>query len=156
MTARDKGARAGSALGPMPVFWDGSPTRRDSASAAGTHSACVQPRSSGQGSLLASTGVLVPLTFPSSPSERLSRARQGRFHADGLFLPVAVATALGASRSEAGGRGSYLPGAHQGHRVHLIRHCSILGLRGAPRSYQMTGSARQSGRSQGCSAAHCS
>lgn len=84
------------------------------------------------------------------------RARQGRFHADGLFLPVAVATALGASRSEAGGRGSYLPGAHQGHWEHLIRHCSILGLRGARRSYQMTGSAAASRHSQGCSAAHCS
>ncbi|CAN8187481.1 unnamed protein product [Coccothraustes coccothraustes] len=71
---------------------------------------CVQPRSSGQGCLLVATEVLVPLTFPSWPFEPLSpgswRAQQGRFHADGLLLPVAVATALGASRSEAGGPGS--------------------------------------------------
>lgn len=144
----------------MPVFWDGSPTRRDSASAAVTHGMCVHPSSSGQGSLLVATEVPVPLTFPNLPFEPLSpagcRAQQGRFHADGLFLPVAVATALGASRSEAGGRGSYLPGAHQGHWVHLIQHCSILGLRGAPRSYQMTSSAAASRHSQGRSAAHCS
>lgn len=63
----------------------------------------------------------------------------------------------GTGRQQAGGgraRIVSLPGAHQGHRVHLIRRCSILGPRGAARRYQMTSSARQ--RAGTHSAAHCS
>lgn len=133
-----------------------SPTRRDSASTAVTHGMCVQPRSSGQGCLLVGTEVLVPLTCPSSPFEALSPGAGGHSKAVsmrmGCFSPLLWRRhwAPAGRRREGEDRGSYLGGDHQGHWVHLIRHCSILGLPGAPRSYQMTSAAAASRHSQGC------
>ena len=124
---------AGFAMGAMPVFQEGCPTRGDGADAAVSCRMQVQPSGMGQGSPPVASGVPAALTSPNSPfepfsppSRLLGAARP--FPCGWLFLPVAVVMALGASRPEAGGRGPYLPGAHQGQRVHLIQHRSILRL----------------------------
>jgi len=87
--------------------------RGDDADAARSRRMWVQPSGTGQGSLPVAAGVLVPLTSPNSPFDHFSPPDwllgAGRpFPCGWLFLPVAMAMALGASGPEAGGRGPYL------------------------------------------------
>lgn len=75
------------------------------------------------------------------------RAQQGRFHADGLLLPVAVATALGASRSEAGGRGSRIVSRRSSPRAPGTSNPALLHFR-PPRSTEELSNDQLSGSEQ--------